>query len=61
MSGGGVIIVEAESTSALYESIQPFRPMVEFDVEPVINIIEALAISADVDDWLTSIKAQSPG
>jgi len=57
VSGGGVIIAETEKPSALYEAMEPFKPLVEFDVEPVINFMEAMAISEDIGEWAHSVKA----
>jgi hypothetical protein len=57
VSGGGVIVVETTSASALYESLEPFKPLVQFDVEPVVNVIEAIATSMDVDEWVASTLA----
>src|SRR5688572_23238424 len=56
VSGGGVVIVDTEVPGSLFESLEPFKPLVEFDVEPVINMIEALAISLDVEEWVASVK-----
>ena len=61
VGGGGVIIVDTLEPSALYETLEPFKPLVEFDVEPVINFLEALAISRDVDEWVASTSAASHG
>ena len=56
VSGGGVVIVDTDIPGSLFESLEPFKPLVEFDVEPVVNMIEALAISLDVEEWATSVK-----
>ena len=61
VSGGGVLIVETQEPTALYETLEPFKPLVEFDVEPVINYLEAMAISTDVDEWAASVSASSHG
>jgi len=61
VSGGGVLIVDTLDPSLLYETLGPFKPLVEFDVEPVINFVEALAISTDVDEWVASASAASFG
>jgi hypothetical protein len=31
--------------------MEPFKAFVNFDVEPVINFVEAMALSADVEAW----------
>ena len=55
VSGGGVLILEASDAGPLFESLEPFKPYVEFDIEPVVNMLEAVAISLDVEEWATSI------
>ena len=57
VEGGGVIIAETELPTALYESVAPFQPMTDFDIVPVVNVIEAIAISMDVDEWVDSVRA----
>jgi hypothetical protein len=49
--GGGIAIVNTSEVGALYEALAPFRPSVVFDIEPVLSIVEAIAISMDVDEW----------
>ena len=61
VSGGGVLIIETQEPSSLYETLEPFKPMVVFDVEPVINYLEAMAISTDIDEWAASVSATSDG
>jgi len=60
VSAGGVLIVDTMDPSALYETLDPFKPLVEFDIEPVINYLEAMAISTDIDEWVASASAASP-
>ena len=54
--GGGVVVVDAAGASTLFEALSPFTPTVEFDIEPIVNVIEAVAISMDVDEWVESIS-----
>jgi hypothetical protein len=58
VNGGGVLIVVADSVDGLYRSIEPFKPMVNFDIEPVINVMEAIATSMDVDEWVTTVLGE---
>ena len=58
ISGGGVLIVETDDSAALYQGIGPFKSLVSFDVEPVINFVEAMAISADVEEWAASAQLE---
>ena len=59
ISGGGVLIVDTQEPSALFEILEPFKPLVEFDVEPTINFLEALAVATDVEEWVSSASATS--
>jgi hypothetical protein len=59
MSAAAVLSSWIRKSGALYEALAPFRPMVDFDVEPVVNVIEALAISLDVEEWVASVKVGS--
>jgi len=59
VSGGGVVVAEAEHPTALYSLIEPFKPLVKFEVEPVLNVIEALAISLDIEEWVESVSEGS--
>ena len=56
VSGGGVVVAEAEDARSLYEMVEPFKPLVEFEVEPSVNVIEALAISLDIEEWVDSVR-----
>jgi hypothetical protein len=55
VSGGGFMVVESDSPGALYESLEPFKPKTLFDIEPVVNVIEAVSTSIDVEDWADSV------
>jgi hypothetical protein len=55
VSGGGLVVVDTESAPLLYHSLEAFKPLVAFDIEPVINVIEAIAISMDVEEWSNSV------
>jgi hypothetical protein len=50
-----VAIVEAASPATIWESLARFLPWVDIEVEPALSIVEALAISLDVDEWVDSI------
>ena len=56
VSGGGVVVAEAEDARSLYEMVAPFKPLVEFEVEPSVNVIEALAVSLDIEEWADSVR-----
>ena len=54
--GGGIIILNADGAADLFEALVPFLPTLAYEVHPALNVIEALAISEDVDEWLDSLK-----
>lgn len=55
ISGGGFLIVETQDAAGLFQALEPFKPLVTFEIEPVINVIEAIAISLDIEEWAASI------
>ena len=55
VSGGGVLIFESDEAGRVFESLEPFKPYVRFDVEPVVNVVEALAISLNIEEWAESV------
>lgn len=58
ISGGGVAIVDIEGdVTPLHESLNPFRPFFDFDLEPALHMAEALAISMKVGEWKSSVMA----
>lgn len=59
VSGGGVVVAETESAILLFEALEPFKTDVQFHTEPVINVLEALAVAIDVEEWADSILAAS--
>jgi len=59
VGGGGVVVAEADSARSLYQMVEPFKPLVDFEVEPVLNVIEALAISLDIEEWVESVRESS--
>ncbi|HEX5369567.1 MAG TPA: DUF3303 family protein [Dehalococcoidia bacterium] len=56
--GGGIVIVDADNASALFEGLAPFTPTIEFDIEPIFNVIEAIAISMDVEEWAADVLSK---
>jgi hypothetical protein len=56
--GGGIVVVEATAVPALFETLAPFTPTIEFDIEPVFNVIDAIAISMDMDDWADTVMSR---
>jgi hypothetical protein len=53
--GGGIVLVDAGSVAAIYEGAAPFMSALDFEIEPVLNVIEAISISMDVDDWAEQV------
>jgi hypothetical protein len=57
VSGGGVMILDAAEPGPIFETLEPFKPQVEFDVEPVVNLIEAVAVSLNIEEWASSVSS----
>jgi hypothetical protein len=57
--GGGIVILEAEAASALFEAMTAFDTIIEYDAEPVLNVIDAVAIKMDIDAWVSSLGTKS--
>ena len=53
---GGIVILTADSAPALFESLTAFDSIIEYQVEPVLNVIDAVAIKMDIDAWVSSLK-----
>ena len=53
--GAGILLVETESAIDLYESLEPFKPIVQLELKPVLNRIDAEP--AKTDAWLPSESA----
>jgi hypothetical protein len=54
--GGGLAVVDTVGASTLFEALAPFTHTIDFDIEPIVNVIEAIAISMDVDVWVESVS-----
>jgi hypothetical protein len=59
--GGGLAVIEASGAGILFEALAPFTHSIEFDIEPIISVLEAVAISMDVDEWVESVDDTGPG
>ena len=56
--GGGIVILTTDSAAALFESLTAFDSIIEYQVEPVLNVIDAVAIKMDIDVWVSSLKSR---
>jgi uncharacterized protein DUF3303 len=54
--GGGIVLIETDDASLLYEALIPFRTTIDFELEPIVKVIKALAIARDVDEWVDSFQ-----
>ncbi len=52
---GGMFIAEAESAAVALEASAAFADMVDLQVVPILDIMEALPINARVFDWIDSV------
>jgi Protein of unknown function (DUF3303) len=53
---GGMFIAEADSAAAALEATAAFADLIEFQLVPVLDIMEAVPISARVLDWIDSVS-----
>jgi hypothetical protein len=54
--GGGIAIVEAESSAVLVEGIAPFGVFFDFKAVPVIDIAETVPLFQRVNAWRDSVR-----
>jgi hypothetical protein len=52
---GGMFIAEADSAAAAIEATLTFADILEFHLVPVLDIMEAVPISARVYAWIDSV------
>jgi hypothetical protein len=52
---GGIFIAETSSAALALEATAAFADMVDFDIVPVLDIMEAIPINARVFDWIDSV------
>jgi hypothetical protein len=53
---GGMFIAEADSAAAALEATATFADLLEFQLVPVLDIMEAVPINARVFDWIDSVS-----
>lgn len=59
--GAGIVLLEVASASALYQALTTFDAIIEYSVEPLLEVGEAVAIKVDVDAWISEIGAAQNG
>ena len=52
---GGLFVAEADTAAAAFEAVSAFGDLIEFDLVPIIDIMESVPISAKVLDWIDSV------
>ncbi len=53
---GGMFLAEAESPSAVLEATVAFADLMDFEIVPVVDIMESVGISLKVLSWLSSVE-----
>ena len=53
---GGMFIAEADTAAAAFEAAAAFADLLEFNMVPVLDIMEAVPINAQVYDWIDSVR-----
>jgi hypothetical protein len=52
---GGIAIIEAQEAAVVLEGVSPFVPFFEFEVTPVVDIMDAVPIFMKVNAWRDSV------
>jgi hypothetical protein len=52
---GGIFLAEVATAAAALEATTTFSDLIEFELVPVVDIMESVAISAKVFGWIDSI------
>jgi Protein of unknown function (DUF3303) len=52
---GGMFVAEAESAAAAFEATTAFSDLMEFELAPILDIMESLPISAKNLAWRDSV------
>jgi hypothetical protein len=53
---GGMFIAEVDNAAAAFEASATFADQAEFQMVPVLDVMESVPISARVYDWIDSIS-----
>ncbi len=53
---GGMFIAEVDNAAAAFEASATFADQAEFQMVPVLDVMESLPISVRVYDWIDSIS-----
>ncbi|HXW79802.1 MAG TPA: DUF3303 family protein [Acidimicrobiales bacterium] len=53
---GGLFLAEAESAAAVFEATGAFSDLIEFDIVPVLDIMESVPVSMKVLSWIDSVS-----
>ena len=57
--GGGVAICDAPNAAVLHEALAPWLAFQQFELQPVVDIAEAVPIWQRMNDWRDSIRLTS--
>jgi Protein of unknown function (DUF3303) len=53
---GGMFIADVDSAAAAFEATAAFSDLIEFQIVPVLDIMEAVPINTRVLDWIDSVS-----
>ena len=53
---GGIFIAEAESAAAVFEAAGAFADLIDFEIVPVMDIMESVPISLRLQEWVDSVS-----
>jgi len=54
--GGGILIAEAATVAAIVEAAGPWGPFFDFEIHPILDVAESVAIAQRVYAWRDSVR-----
>jgi Protein of unknown function (DUF3303) len=54
-AAGGMFLAEVESAASVFEAISAFADLIDFEIVPILDIMESVPISARVLNWIDSV------
>jgi hypothetical protein len=52
---GGMFVAEADNAAAALQATTAFSDLLEFELVPIVDIIEAVPLTAKVIDWIGTV------
>jgi len=53
---GGMFVAEADSAATVFEAVSAFADLIDFEIVPMVEIMESVPISTKVLAWIDSVS-----